>query len=248
MIFCTNCGQQNDDHAYACTNCGAQLGSAPQGGQNPYQPNDPAAYPPSYPPAGGQPANPYGAPQPPPTNPYGSAPQPPPYGNPQGGYTADPYATNPYGAPGYTNQPYGGMQPGGYPGGYAGSGGGGGLMSVGEKREPGMVILFTFLTCGIYGLWWFHTYATEIKNSLGRQDLNPTTDLLLTFVTCGIWGIVAFYYKYPKLLVDMQQRVGLPPNDISTMTLLFAFIFGPISIFMIQSELNKIWDAARGVR
>lgn len=242
MTFCTNCGQQNDDTSRVCTNCGTPLSSAAQGGQNPYQPTGPSSYPSGsapYPP-------PPGAPQPPP-NPYGAPPpQQPPYANPQQPGYGDPYATNnPYATPGYSNQQPYGMQQGAYPGNY---GGGGSLMSVGEKREPGMVILFTILTCGIYGIWWFHTYATEIKNSLGRQDLNPTTDLLLTFVTCGIWGIFAFYYKYPKLLVDMQQRVGLPPNDISMMTLLFAFIFGPVSIFLIQTELNKIWDAAGGVR
>lgn len=121
-------------------------------------------------------------------------------------------------------------------------------MAVGEKREPVMVIVFTLISCGIYGLWWMHTYATEVKNALGRQDLNPTTDIVLSLVTCGIWGIIAFYYKYPKLIPDLQQRVGLPPNDISTMTLLLGIFFAPVSLFMIQTELNKIWDAAAGVR
>ena len=174
-------------------------------------------------------------------------PQPPPYrfqsyGGP---YDNQGYGAPGYGAPGYGNQPYG-MQPGGYPGGFPAPAGG--LFSVGEKREPGLVILFTFLTCGIYGIWWYHTYATEIKNALNRQDLNPTTDLLLTFVTCGIWGIIAFYYNYPKLFVDMQRRVGLPPNDISTTTVLLGILFAPVSIYMIQSELNRIWSAAGGNR
>ncbi len=173
---------------------------------------------------------------------YPQPPQPPPYRFQSYG---GPYADQGYGAPGYGQQPYG-MQPGGYPGNFPAPAGG--LFSVGEKREPGLVILFTFLTCGIYGFWWYHTYASEIKNSLNRQDLNPTTDLLLTFVTCGIWGIIAFYYNYPKLFVDMQQRVGLPPNDISTTTVLLGILFAPVSIYMIQSELNRIWDAAGGRR
>jgi hypothetical protein len=177
---------------------------------------------------------------------YPPPPQPPPYRFQSYG---GPYADQGYGAPGYgpppgygQPPPYGMMQPGGFPG------PAGGLFSLGEKREPGLVILFTFLTCGIYGIWWYHTYATEIKNSLNRQDLSPTRDLLLTFVTCGLWGIIAFYYSYPKLFVDMQQRVGLPPNDISTTTVLLGILFAPVSIYMIQSELNRIWDAAGGRR
>ena len=159
----------------------------------------------------------------------------PGYGEPPG-YGAPGYGNQPYG-----NQPYGGMQPGGYPG-FPGPAGG--LSYVGEKREPGLVILFTFLTCGIYALWWYHAYATEVKNALNRQDLSPGRDLLLMFVTCGIWGIIAFYYSYPKLFLDLQRRVGLPPNDISTMTVLLGILFAPVSIYIIQSELNKIWDAA----
>jgi hypothetical protein len=170
---------------------------------------------------------------------YGStAPPSSPYGNQ--GYSA-PYANQGYGAPGFGNPPFG-MQPGGQ------FGLSGRLWTIGEKRDPGMVLLFTLLTCGIYGLWWFHTYATETKNALGRQDLDPGKDLLLTFVTCGIWGVIAFYYNYPKLFVDMQRRVGLPPNDISTTTLLLGILFSPAAIYIIQSELNKIWDAAGGVR
>jgi hypothetical protein len=171
-------------------------------------------------------------------------PQPPPYrfqsyGGQQGeqGYGVP---------PGYGNQPYGGMQPGGYPAPFPGPTGG--LVSVGDQREPAMVILFTILTCGIYGLWWYHTYATEVKNSLNRQDLSPGRDLLLMFVTCGIWGIIAFYYNYPKLFVEMQRRVGLPPNDISGTTVLLGILFAPVSIYMIQTELNRIWTAAGGGR
>jgi hypothetical protein len=256
MTFCTNCGQQNDDMSQVCTNCGTPLRSSAQSEQpNPYQPSGPSSYPPSGsapyppPPAGAPPGNPYGTPPP---NPYGTPPPQPPYGSqPYGSqpYT-DPYANQPYGTP--PPNPYGtpppqpyGMQPGGYAG---GAPAGGGLMGVGQKREPGMVILYTFLTCGIYGIWWLVTYAGEVKGALGRHDLNPGMDLLIGIVTCGIWSTISFWYKYPKLIPELQQRVGLPPTDISTMTLVLGIFFAPASMYIIQTELNKIWDAAGGVR
>lgn len=84
---------------------------------SPPDPDQPGSTPPTPPPGGGAPQDPYGAPPPAP-NPYGSAPQdpygaPPPAANP---YGAPPPATNPYG-----NAPaYGGGQPGVVPaGGYA---------------------------------------------------------------------------------------------------------------------------------
>ena len=141
--------------------------------------------------------------------------------------------------------PYGGPAPAPYSGLQAS---GGSLLTVGQNREPLTVILLSIVTCGIYALWWSYTYATEIKNALGREELNPGMDIVLTFVTCGLWGVYAFYFKYPKLLTEMQPRAGLPVNDISLITLLMAFVFSPVSFFLIQSELNKIWDAARRPR
>lgn len=123
-----------------------------------------------------------------------------------------------------------------------------GLFSIGEKREPMMVVLFTFLTCGIYGIFWWYTTITEIKNALGREDINPGMELLLAIVTCGIYGIY-IHYKYPQLMLEMQDRAGRPRNDISMTSLLLAiFGLGIVSLVIMQTELNNIWDAAAARR
>ncbi len=191
MIYCTNCGQPNDDAARSCTNCGKQFGG--QANSQPFQT------------------------------------APPPGAQAPGGYA--PPQTPPYGDPAY------GMQ-------YAGGGARAGLYSVGEKRDPIMVLVFTLITCGIYGIWWWYTIMTEIKNSLGREDINPGMDLVLAIVTCGLYGIY-LYYKYPQLMLEMQDRAGLPRNDISVISIVLSVVgLAVVSIFMIQTELNKIWDGA----
>ncbi len=119
-----------------------------------------------------------------------------------------------------------------------------GLLAIGEKRDPIMAIVWLFLTCGIYGIYWMITYGNEVKNALGRHDLNPVMDWVIGLFTFGIYSIYCFGYKYPKLLVDMQIRAGLPPNDISTTTLIVWLFFAPVSVYLIQAELNRIWDAA----
>jgi hypothetical protein len=154
-------------------------------------------------------------------------------GSQPGGYSSpDPYA--PAAPSGWPQQPQA-MQPG-----YNAAG----LFAIGEKREPMMVVLFTLLTCGFYGWYWLYTTITEVKNALGREDINPGMEILLVFVTCGIYGFY-LYYKYPQLMLEMQDRAGRPRNDITMMSLLLA-IFGLaiISIPIMQSELNNIWDAA----
>ena len=158
-------------------------------------------------------------------------------GSQPGGYsTPDPYA--PAAPASWPQQPQA-MQPG-----YNTAG----LFSIGEKRDPMMVVLYTLLTCGIYGIFWWYQTITEIKNALGREDINPTMEIVLAIVTCGLYGIY-LYYKYPQLMLEMQDRAGRPRNDITMMSLLLA-IFGLaiISIPIMQSELNNIWDAAAARR
>lgn len=191
MIFCTQCGHQNDDQAQICANCGTALKRT-----------------------------------------AGSSASAPPYATPGSEAQSGPsWATPSYGASGYEMQ----QQPArpGF------------LSAVGENREPVMVLLLPFVTCGIYGMYWWYVTITEIKNALNRQDINPGMELVLGIVTCGIY-FVYLAYKYPQLLLEMQDRVGLPRNDISTISLLLS-VFGlyPVASFMIQTELNKIWDTAR---
>jgi CheY-like chemotaxis protein len=119
------------------------------------------------------------------------------------------------------------------------------VLRRGAPRDPLMVVLFGFLTCGIYLWYWLYTVSTEIKNALGREDINPTMDVVLSLVTCGIYFIYLLY-KCPQLMLEMQDRSGKPRNDVSmTALLLGIFGLGIVSVAIIQSELNAIWEAAR---
>jgi hypothetical protein len=131
--------------------------------------------------------------------------------------------------------PWQGMQP---------AFGGSGLMAPGEKREPVLVLLLPIVTCGIYIFYWWYVTGTEIKNALGREDINPGLDLLLGILTCGIYYIY-LSYRDSQMLLLLQDRAGLPRNDISIISLVIYLVFAPVTLFLIQTELNKIWDASR---
>ncbi|HEX8143367.1 MAG TPA: DUF4234 domain-containing protein [Pyrinomonadaceae bacterium] len=141
------------------------------------------------------------------------------------------WAAPPYGDPAYNMQAAAGRP---------------GLYTVGEKRDPIMVLLLSLVTCGIYAYYEVYKVSSEIRDALGRQDVNPTMDVVLGLVTCGIYFIY-LAYRYPQLLLEMQDRVGLPRNDISMISIILSVCgLGIVSIFMIQTELNKVWDASRG--
>src|SRR5258708_1559940 len=148
MIFCTNCGQQNDDAARSCTNCGTSFSG--RSGTNPFTtPSTAQAE------QGAQqaPADPWSTPE------HGGLPQ---------------------------QMEHGGAQ---------------GILAIGQRRDPILVLVLSLVTCGIYALWWAYTAMTEVKNALGREELNPTLDIVLTIVTCGLYGIYLLY-KYPRLIVE----------------------------------------------
>jgi hypothetical protein len=188
MIYCSKCGQANDDATRVCMSCGAMFNE--KGGAAPFTTTtaDPAQA---------------GAKQP------GSA-----------------WTTPLYEPPGY-------MQPQG-----------GSIMTTGEKRDPVMVLILSFLTCGIYAIYWTYKTGSEMKDALGRDDINPALDAVLSIITCYLWFIY-LAYKHPQLLLQLQERAGLPRNDITLVSLILAIVgLSPVSFFMIQSELNNVWDAA----
>jgi len=119
-------------------------------------------------------------------------------------------------------------------------------MYRGERREPAVVLLLSLVTCGLYGLWSHYKVAGEIQEALGRTgELSPGTEVLLIIITCGIYGIY-WWYKYGKLVAELRQQRGLPPNDNAILYLLlvvFAGIGGLINPMLMQGDLNRVWEA-----
>jgi hypothetical protein len=126
-------------------------------------------------------------------------------------------------------------------GGPMGGGGGGG--PLGEVRSP-VTVTIICCVCGFYYLYWFYfKVLPELKAYLGKTDeeLNPTKELILGLI-CTIFSILTLM-KTGKWIQEAQQRAGRPnPEDKGTMFLIMMFVFFPIAPYMIQKELNKIWD------
>ena len=115
----------------------------------------------------------------------------------------------------------------------------------GEVRNPMATWLLVIVTCGLYGWYWWYTMATELKNYLGKEELNPVMDVGLCFV-CFLY----MYYlpiKYGKLIQEAQQRAGMAnAEDQGVMFLLMTFFLCGFGYSKMQEELNKIWEAPGG--
>lgn len=110
------------------------------------------------------------------------------------------------------------------------------------KREVGLAIVFTIISCGFYGIYWF-IMITDEANYLSREnDISGGMAFLLTIITCGIYKFF-WNYKMGKTMMVAQENAGLQTNDNSILYLVLSLLgLDIISHSIIQSELNKIVD------
>ena len=109
-----------------------------------------------------------------------------------------------------------------------------------QKRNIGLAILFTIITCGIYGLYWFVKITNEANELSGNEGMEGGISLLLVIITCGIYGYF-WSYKMGKAMFKAQERLGAQPTDNSILYLVLAiFQLDIISYAIIQSDINDL--------
>ncbi|MBQ8685783.1 MAG: DUF4234 domain-containing protein [Clostridia bacterium] len=105
-----------------------------------------------------------------------------------------------------------------------------------KKRSVGLAILFSIITCGIYGLYWF-VCLTNDSNKLSRiKTAGGVKALLLTIVTLGIYQFYWFYMLGKKIEAYDNSSSGV------VHLLLGLFGLGIISYAMAQSTVNRWVD------
>lgn len=110
-----------------------------------------------------------------------------------------------------------------------------------ERRNIVVCIILSFVTCGIYGIYWMVCLTNDVNTVSG--DVNGTSGgiaVLLTFVTCGIYGIYWAYKQGDKLDFTKNNR-GIPSSNSGVLYLILQiFGFGIIGWALMQNELNKL--------
>jgi hypothetical protein len=133
------------------------------------------------------------------------------YGNPYGG----PQAISPVGQPGYPvtgpSSPHG---------------------PVGKTRNPVMVVVLTYVTCGIYGIIALFSMLGELKAFRQKDDINP---ILFLLPIISLLELI----KLPAKVLEAKRMAGVPnaqePNVI---------LYVLLGIYFIPADLNEVWQAA----
>lgn len=117
----------------------------------------------------------------------------------------------------------------------------GGFKAPIMNRNVVTCIILTFVTCGIYGLYWYFCIINDLNTaSETPDDSSAGMVLLLTIVTCGIYGWI-WLYKAGEKVDKIRQRNGEQPSDSSIIYILLAvFQLSIVDYALIQTELNKV--------
>ena len=107
-------------------------------------------------------------------------------------------------------------------------------------------IVFSLLTCGLYGYYWKYTQFRAMNALLGREEFDFVQWILLTLLTCGIYD---WYYEY-KLGSELQQYLAVRGRQVSPNLGLMGLVLSVFGIWrfgmaivvdaVYQHELNQL--------
>ena len=110
-----------------------------------------------------------------------------------------------------------------------------------KKRNVALCVIFTIITCGIYGLYWM----AQINNCVNELADPPKKTgggvaVLLTIVTLGIYGFY-WVYKMGGLLDAALAKRSMPTQNRSVIYLILQVIgLGFVGWILMQSTINSM--------
>ena len=108
------------------------------------------------------------------------------------------------------------------------------------KRDIVKSIIFTIITCGIYGIYWFIVLTDDVNRISDDNSTSGGMAFLLTLITCGIYG---YYWAYQmgKKIYKYSNSHDMQLSDNSVLYIILQlFGLGIVNYCLIQNDLNTI--------
>lgn len=109
----------------------------------------------------------------------------------------------------------------------------------GTERNIALCIVFTIITCGIYGLYWMIKLNNEInKLSDNRNATSGGMVILFEIITCNIYG---WYWCYKMGQRTNMIKAKMGENQSSEFVYVIFAIFGlnMVSYALMQDTINE---------
>lgn len=116
-----------------------------------------------------------------------------------------------------------------------------GGVKMAKERNIVLCIIFSIITCGIYGLYWLAKLNDEAKDSANdTSGFSGGVVVLLSIVTCGIYQYY-WFFKIGKIMNTAGDCKGVSIEDRSITYLIVGILgFGIVNYCLIQNDLNNI--------
>lgn len=112
------------------------------------------------------------------------------------------------------------------------------------KRSIPLAIVLSFVTVGLYALYWVYTLTEEAHAAAGeRTTASGGMVILFSLLSCGIYSFYWLYKMGETIIIAKQRRGMAVDTNIPLIYLVLALCgFGIISYALMQSALNEIID------
>lgn len=112
-----------------------------------------------------------------------------------------------------------------------------------RQKNIAISVLLTFITCGIYGIFWFVSLTNDAAYLNENRNFSGGKAFFFSIITCGIYTIY-WNYKMGKELSAARDKKNLPANDNAIVYLILSIIgLGIVSYCIMQSEINEFVNA-----
>jgi hypothetical protein len=115
------------------------------------------------------------------------------------------------------------------------------------KRNPLGVLALTFITLGIYGLYWYYKINDEIRTFTKDDTISPVRSLMA--ILFG-WLIIVppfiAVWNTANHVLKMEEQVGIQNQISPALTIVLLLVLSIALGIYVQEHLNRVWDKASG--
>ena len=107
------------------------------------------------------------------------------------------------------------------------------------KVDPIMVLLLSFITCGLYLIYW-NIKVSEVINAVSGREVLSTP--VAVFSGCCMPVNIYFYYIMGKEgLPNVYKRTGELDKDQSTLLIILGLFFPFAAAMIVQGDINRLY-------
>ena len=121
-----------------------------------------------------------------------------------------------------------------------------------KQRNVALGIIFSLITCGIYGLYWLVCLTEDTNAAAGENGTSGVMALIFTIITCSFFILpyslcysygLYWAYRCGEKLDKAKTMRGIPASNGGVLYLILYIFGGVIAYALIQHELNKLAEA-----